>query len=165
LPDGSLDKAARRNFPNPWNSFLRLFGLRKFSNYNINAPIDQEMEVDAIMGAYFMVRKEVIDKVGLLSEDYFMYGEDLDWCWSIKKAGWKIVYFPKAEITHYKYGASRSIPFRTIKWAHTAMKIFYRKHYASDHLFLFNWFVYMGINIRMVLVLSVNFFRNKKSVH
>ena len=165
LPNGELDKASRRKFPNPANAFLRLFGLRKFSDYNITTPIDQEVEVDAIMGAYFLVRKSVIDQVGVLDEEFFMYGEDLDWCWRIKESGHKIVYYPKAEITHYKYGASKSIPFRTIGWAHTAMKIFYRKHYASQHNWIFNQFVYLGINLRMYLVLFVNIFRNKKTVH
>lgn len=165
LPNGELDKAARRKFPNPWNSFLRLFGLRKFSDYNITSPIDQEIEVDAIMGAYFLVRKPVIDQVGMLDEEFFMYGEDLDWCWRIKEAGHKIIYYPKVQITHYKYGASKSIPFRAIKWAHTAMKIFYRKHYAPAHNEIFNQLVYLGIDLRMYLVMMVNLVRRKKSVH
>ncbi len=165
LPNGSLDKAARRKFPNPANSFLQLFGLKKFSNYNISTPIDQEVEVDAIMGAYFFVRKSVIDQVGMLDEEFFMYGEDLDWCWRIKSAGHKIMYYPQAEITHYKYGASKSIPFRTIRWAHDAMKIFYRKHYAPEYNWFFNQLVYLGISIRMYLVLVVNLLRNKKTVH
>lgn len=165
LPDGSLDKASRRKFPNPWNSFLRLFGLKKFSDYNINLPIDQQTEVDAVMGAYLMIRKSVIDKIGLLDEEYFMYGEDLDWCWQAKAAGYKVMYYPKAEITHYKYGSSQLVPFTTIKLAHQAMKIFYRKHYASKYNGIFNQFVYLGINLRMYLVLLVNIFRKKKTVH
>lgn len=165
LPDGSLDKACRRRFPNPWNSFLRLFGLKKFSDYNINTPIDQECEVDAVMGAYLMIKKSVVDKIGLLDEEYFMYGEDLDWCWRVKEAGYKIIYYPKAEITHFKYGSSQAIPFKTIRMAHKAMKIFYRRHYAPKRNYLFNELVYLGINLRMYLVLFVNIFRNKKSVH
>lgn len=165
LPNGELDKACRRKFPNPANSFLRLFGLKKYSDYNITTPIDQEVEVDAIMGAYFLVRKSVVDQVGPLDEEFFMYGEDLDWCWRIKSAGYKIMYFPKAEITHYKYGASKSIPFSTIKRAHQAMKIFYRKHYAKKYNWFFNQLVYLGISTRMYLVLIVNLFRKKKTVH
>ncbi len=165
LPDGTLDKACRRKFPNPWNSFLRLFGLKQLSDYNINTPIDQEVEVDAVMGAYLMIRKSVIDKIGLLDEEYFMYGEDLDWCWETKRAGYKVMYYPKVEITHYKYGSSQMIPFKTIKMAHQAMKIFYRKHYASKYNSFFNVFVYLGINLRMILVLFVNIFRHKKTVH
>jgi GT2 family glycosyltransferase len=165
LANGELDKACRRKFPNPWNSFLRLFGFKQFSNYNISTPIDHETEVDAITGAYFLIRKSVIDQVGLLDEEFFMYGEDLDWCWRIKQAGYKIMYYPKAEIIHYKHGASRSIPFRTINWAHRAMKIFYRKHYGPQHPWIFNQLIYLGITIRMYLVMLVNLFRKNKSVH
>jgi len=165
LPDGSLDKACRRNFPNPWNSFLRLFGLRHFSDYNIDLPIDEETEVDAVTGAFLMIRRPAMDKVGLLDEDYFMYGEDLDWCWQVKATGFKVVYYPTAEITHYKYSSSQSIPFFIIRQAHSAMKIFYRKHYAPQHNGLFNQFVYLGIALRMYLVMLVNVFRSKKSVH
>lgn len=165
LPDGSLDKACRRKFPNPWNSFLRLFGMRKFSNYNFFGDLNQIQEVDAVAGAFIMVRKEAIDKVGLLDEEYFMYGEDLDWCWRIKEAGYKIMYVPESSITHFKYGSSRLVPFKMIRSAHNAMKIFYRKHYAEQYNWLFNQFVYFGINLRMFLVLIVNIFRNKKSVH
>lgn len=165
LSNGQLDQACRRKFPNPWNSFLRLFGFRSFSDYNISAPIDQEVEVDAIMGAYFLVRKSVIDQIGLLDEEFFMYGEDLDYCWRIKQAGYKIVYYPQAEITHYKYGASKSVPFQAIKWAHTAMKIFYRKHYAKKYNWLVNSLVYLGIDVRMYLVILVNLFRQNRSVH
>jgi GT2 family glycosyltransferase len=164
LPNGSLDPSARRNFPNPVNSFLRLFGLKKFSNYNINGPIEEEMEVDAIMGAYFLTRREVIDKVGMLDEEFFMYGEDLDWCYRIKQAGYKIMYYPGAQITHFKYGASKTVPFKVIRWAHDAMKIFYRKHYAQNHNGLFNQLVYGGINLRMVFVYAINLLRNKRSV-
>ncbi|MBX4191201.1 MAG: glycosyltransferase family 2 protein [Candidatus Doudnabacteria bacterium] len=165
LPDGTLDKACRRKFPNPWNSFLRLFGLKNFSDYNIDSPIDQEMEVDSVMGAYLMIKKEVVNKIGLLDEEYFMYGEDLDWCWQTKQAGYKVVYYPKSEIIHYKYGSSQSIPFKTIKMAHIAMKIFYRKYYASKYNWFFNQLVYLGINLRMYLVMIVNLFRHKKTVH
>jgi GT2 family glycosyltransferase len=166
LPTGRLDPSARRRFPNPANAFLRLFGLKSLSDYNITAPIDQEMEVDAIMGAYFLVKREVIDKVGLLDEDFFMYGEDLDYCWRIKKAGYKIMYYPAAEITHFKYGASKTVPFKTIGWAHSAMKIFYQKHYAQEHNFLFNQIIYLGISLRKYFVIAKNLFRrNKRSVH
>ena len=149
LPDGSLDQAARRRFPNPWNSFLRLFGLRRFSDYNVQGPADEESEVDAVVGAYMMIPRIVIDKVGLLDEEFFMYGEDLDWCYRIKAAGYKVVYYPKAEVLHFKYGSAQAVPFRTIQYAHQAMKIFYRKHYAAEHNWVFNQLVYLGISARM----------------
>ncbi len=165
LPNGELDKACRRKFPNPANSFLRLFGLSKYSDYNIAGDINQTAEVDAIMGAYMMVPKIVINKVGVLDEEFFMYGEDLDWCWRIKEAGFKVIYYPKSEITHFKYGSSKMIPFKMINFAHEAMKIFYRKHYSQKYNWLFNQLVYLGIDVRKILVMFVNLFRSKKSVH
>ncbi|MEJ0020994.1 MAG: glycosyltransferase family 2 protein [Candidatus Doudnabacteria bacterium] len=166
LPDGKLHEASRRRFPNPANAFLRLFGFRKFSGYNYqNIPVDREMEVDSVVGAYLLIRKSVMDKIGLLDEEFFMYGEDLDWCWRVKEAGFKVVYYPGAEITHFLYGSSKAVAFRSVRWAHTAMKIFYLKHYAAKNNWLFNQFVYLGISTRMYLVLVVNLFRKNKTVH
>lgn len=166
LPDGNLHEASRRRFPDPANAFLRLFGLRKFSNYNYqNIPADREMEVDSVVGAYLLIRKSVTDEVGLLDEEFFMYGEDLDWCWRVKAAGYKVMYYPGTEITHFLYGSSQAVAFRSVRWAHEAMKIFYRKHYSAEHSFLFNQFVYLGISTRMYLVLIVNIFRKNKTVH
>ncbi|MDP2932717.1 MAG: glycosyltransferase family 2 protein [bacterium] len=165
LFDGRLDQACRRRFPNPWNSFLRLFGLKRFSDYNIDAPVDAVMEVDAVMGAYMLIRKSVADKIGLLDEEFFMYGEDLDWCWRAKEEGFKTVYYPPVKVTHYKYGSSRKIPLVTIKAAHEAMRIFYRKHYAPQYNSVLNWLVYAGIFLRMYVVVFLNLFRQKKSVH
>jgi GT2 family glycosyltransferase len=165
LANGELDPSARRNFPNPANAFLRLFGLSRLSNYNITGPVDQEMEVEAIMGACMLVPRDIIEKVGMLDEEFFFYGEDLDWCYRIKEAGFKIVYYPAAQILHLKSASSRNIPFKIVKVAYAAMKIFYRKHYAPRYPAPFNWLVYAGINLRMYLVMLINLFRSKKSVH
>jgi GT2 family glycosyltransferase len=165
LANGQLDPSSRRMFPNPANSFLRLFGLKKFSNYNVGGPIDQEMEVEAIMGACMLVPRPVLDKVGLLDEEFFFYGEDLDWCYRIKQAGYKIIYFPSAQILHLKSASSRNIPYKIVHTAYTAMKIFYRKHYAPKYPAPFNWLVYTGINLRMYLIMFINIFRKNKSVH
>lgn len=165
LPDGRLDAACRRKFPNPWNSFLRLFGLKKFSDYNIQTPDDLEQEVDAVMGAYLLIRRETVAKIGYLDEDYFMYGEDLDWCWRAKASGFKVVYYPAARITHFKYGSAQAAPWRTIRLAHQAMLLFYRKHYAAKYPAVFNFLVYLGIYLRMGMVFAANIFRRKKTVH
>ncbi|HYC79442.1 MAG TPA: glycosyltransferase family 2 protein [Candidatus Binatia bacterium] len=165
LANGQLDPSSRRNFPNPANSFFRLFGLKRFSNYNIAGPVDQEMEVESIMGACMLVPRTVIEKVGMLDEEFFFYGEDLDWCYRIKEAGYKVVYYPAAQILHLKSASSRQIPFKIVKVAYTAMKIFYRKHYAPKYPVVFNWLVYAGINLRMYLVMFINLFRKNKSVH
>ena len=71
------------------------------------ADPDQELEVDSVVGAYMQVRREAIEQVGLLDETFFMYGEDLDWAYRTKTAGWKVYYHPKVQVTHVKRAASR----------------------------------------------------------
>lgn len=138
LPDGSLDKACRRGFPTPEVAFYHYSGLAKrfpqserFGRYNMTfADIDQELEVDSVVGAYMQVRKECIEQVGLLDETFFMYGEDLDWAYRIKQAGWKVWYYAPVTVYHVKRAASRKskrAPFEF--WR--AMLIFYRKHFRA----------------------------------
>ncbi len=102
LSDGSLDLACRRLFPTPERALYRMTLLsrlmprsRTFGQYNLTyLPEDRETEIDAPCGAFMMVRAEIRESVGLLDERYFMYGEDLDWAYRIKRAGWKIVVLP-----------------------------------------------------------------------
>ena len=136
LEDGSLDLACRRAFPTPLVSFYRFSGLAKlfpqhpqFGRYNMTfADPDQELEVDSVVGAYMQVRREAIEAVGLLDETFFMYGEDLDWAYRIKTAGWKVFYYPKVVVKHIKRAASRRSPRAQFEF-NRAMLIFYRKHY------------------------------------
>ncbi len=163
-PDGKLDLACRRRFPNPWNSFARLF-LRNNKNYNYTDISDNEsMEVDSVVGAFLLIRKSVMDKIGLLDEKFFMYGEDLDWCWRCKQAGFKVWYYPKAQITHYKGSSSAKTPFLALKWFHQSMWIFYKKHYAERYFFAFNWLIYLGINLRLLMLTGLNLFKKNPVV-
>jgi len=138
-PDGSLDLACRRSFPSPAVAFYRLAGLsrlfprsRRFGRYNLTYLDPGEVaEVDAVVGAFMLVRGEAIRQVGLMDESFFMYGEDLDWCYRIKAAGWKVFYNPAVEVLHVKRASSRhSARARVEFWR--AMLLFYRKHYAAD---------------------------------
>jgi GT2 family glycosyltransferase len=163
-PDGKLDLACRRRFPNPWNSFARLF-LRNNKNYNYSdVDENQEMEVDSVVGAFLLIRKSAMDKIGPLDESFFMYGEDLDWCWRCKEAGFKVWYYPKIFITHYKGESSKKVPFQALKWFHDSMWIFYRKHYSGRYLFIFNWLVWLGIYGRLAALVIVNLFKESKVV-
>jgi N-acetylglucosaminyl-diphospho-decaprenol L-rhamnosyltransferase len=139
LRDGSLDLACRRSFPSPSVSFYRLSGLsrlfprsRRFGRYNLTyLDPDVLTEVDAVVGAFLMVVREAIQAVGLLDEAFFMYGEDLDWCYRIKAAGWKVYYNPAVTVLHVKRAASQhSARARVEFWR--AMTHFYRKHYADQ---------------------------------
>ncbi len=136
--DGNLDLACRRSFPTPEVSFYRMIGLsklfprnRRFGRYNMTfANPDELLEVDAIVGAFMMVRREAIAQAGLLDEVYFMYGEDLDWAYRIRAKGWSVYYNPAVTVRHVKRAASRRSPKAQIEF-YRAMDIFYRKFYAS----------------------------------
>lgn len=162
--DGKLDLACRRRFPNPWNSFKRLFLLNK-KDYNYsNINEDQEMEVDSVVGAFLLIRKSVIDKIGLLDEKFFMYGEDLDWCWRCKEVGFKVWYYPKTVVTHYKGESSKKEPFKMLKAFHDSMWIFYKKHYFEKYPTVLNWLVYLGIYLRLGVLVAVNLFKSDPRV-
>jgi len=108
-PDGSLQLACRRSFPTLWVAFTKLIGLAKlfpktrlFGRYNLTyLDPDKAYEVEAISGSCMFVRAEAMQEVGLLDEEFFMYGEDLDWCFRFKQAGWKGFYTPSTSIVHY----------------------------------------------------------------
>lgn len=138
LEDGSLDKACRRGFPTPAVSFYHYSGLAKlfpgsprFGRYNMTfADPDEEIEVDSVVGAYMQVRREAVAAVGLLDETFFMYGEDLDWAFRIKKAGWKVFYHPQVVVKHVKRAASRRSKKAQFEF-YRAMLIFYQKHFQA----------------------------------
>ena len=162
LPDGSLDKACRRGFPTPLTTFYYVSGLSKlfpksrhFNSYHMEyLDEDEEYPVDCLVGAFLMVRREVIEQVGLLDERFFMYFEDTDWCYRIQQAGWINYYYPRTQITHYKRGSSRGRPFRITYEFHRAMKLFYDKHYRHHYSFLVTLFMYTGIALKFALTVS-----------
>ena len=167
LPDGSLDKACKRSFPTPQNALYnalkldRLFPQSKvFGEYNLTYLDENEIhDVDCLVGAFMMVRREVIEQVGLLDEDFFMYGEDIDWCYRIKQAGWRIVYYPKTKIIHYKGGSSKKKNTKIIYEFHRAMYLFFEKHYKDRYSILLRYVVYLGIFSKMLLSFVINIFR------
>lgn len=153
-PDGSLDLACRRAFPTPEISLYRMTGLsrlfprsRIFGRYNMTfADPDQLTEVDAIVGAFMMVRQEAVIQAGLLDETYFMYGEDLDWAYRIKACGWKIYYNPEVTVLHIKRAASRRSPKAQVEF-YRAMDIFYHKFYAEGTPFWLHGLVVTGVRL------------------
>ena len=137
-PDGRLDLAARRGFPAPAAALYRMFGLSRlfprsprFNRYNLgHLPADQVQEIDSGSAACLLVRRAAIAKAGFFDPDYFMYGEDLDLCYRIKEAGWKVYYLPDAVAVHVKGASTRQATSRMLYEFHRAMWLFYRKHYA-----------------------------------
>ena len=151
-PDGSLDRACRRSFPTPAISFYRMIGLsrafprsRRFNAYNLEyLPEDAVHPVDAVVGAFMMVRGQAIEQAGLLDEEFFMYGEDLDWAKRIKDAGWEIWYNGQTAITHVKEAASSQSVKSRIDF-YEAMWIFYRKHYREQTGWLLDKLILLGV--------------------
>lgn len=162
--DGSLDFASHRGFPTPWVSFL-YYVLGQDSLYHLtNCDFSKLHEVDAIAGAFFLTRKKVLDEVGLFDEDYFLYAEDLDLCFRIKEAGYKIMYVPEVKIIHYKgvtsgikehsqniSTATKKSKERAFNSFYETMIIFYKKHMEKNYPFFINWLVYLGINLKWFL--------------
>jgi len=150
--DGSLDLACRRSFPSPNAFFYRMMGLSKlfpksprFGRYNLTyLDPDELTEVDSVVGAFMLVRAEAIHQVGLLDENFFLYGEDLDWAYRIRKAGWKIYYNPQVTVLHVKAASTRHSRRARYEF-YRAMNVFYRKHYAASTPFWLHWLIIAGI--------------------
>ncbi|NOU66257.1 glycosyltransferase [Paenibacillus sp. LMG 31461] len=164
LPDGSLDKACKRGFPTPSASFYYAFGFAKlfpeihrFNQYQLGyLDADQQYPIDSLVGAFMLVRRETIEHVGMLDEEFFMYGEDIDWCYRIKEAGWVNYYYPRTQIVHHKGASSRRKPYKIIYEFHRAMYLFHKKHYMRKYAMITNGFVYAGIAFKFFLTLLKN---------
>ncbi len=154
-PDGTLQLDSRRGFPTPVAAFCKMSGLSRLfpdhpviSHYHMTY-LDPERteEVEVISGSCMMVRKAAMDQVGLLDEDYFMYGEDIDWCYRIHQAGWKIYYVPTTEIIHFRGESGRGVPLRILYRKSQAMSIFVNKHMAQRFRFFPLWLLQVGIGL------------------
>jgi hypothetical protein len=153
-PDGTFQLACRRSFPTPWVAFTRLAGLsglfprsRLFGRYNLTylSP-DETYEIDAVSGSFMMLRRQVYQEVGGLDEAFFMYGEDLDWCYRIQREGWRIYYVHSTQIIHYKGESTRRSSVDEIRMFYEAMHLFVRKHLTRS--------VALTILVKLAIVLS-----------
>jgi len=150
--DGSLDKACRRSFPTPESSLWHMTRVDKlfpdserFARYDLSyLDPDLVTKVDAIVGAFMLVRREAIVRAGLLDERFFMYGEDLDWAKRITDAGWEVWYNPEVVVTHIKEAASRH-SYRARVEFYRALTLFYEKHYKATTPFWMDWLIRGGI--------------------
>lgn len=139
LPNGELDAACRRSFPTPEVSFYRMLGLSylfprspRFGRYNLTyLDVDQLAAVDSVVGAFMLVRTAALQRVGLLDEQFWMYGEDLDWAKRIKDNGWQVVYNPQIVVLHVKRASSRQSRRARLEF-YRAMLVFYCKHYRRE---------------------------------
>jgi GT2 family glycosyltransferase len=157
--DGKHEPASHRSIPTPATAFYRLSGLsrlfpdhREFAKYNLSKlDGDTGAYVEAVSGACMMLRRAMLDQIGLLDETFFLYGEDLDLCYRAGKADWKVYYLPEARIKHLKGGSSRRNRMRSHYEFYRAMAIFHRKHFAGSYGIFLNSIIYAGIWSRAVL--------------
>ncbi|MCX6136214.1 MAG: glycosyltransferase [Ignavibacteriales bacterium] len=164
-PDGTLQLACRRSFPSPWVAFTKVSGLsvllpnsRLFAKYNLTyLNPDQLHEVDAVSGSFMMVRRDVYEKIGGLDETFFMYGEDLDWCYRVQQAGWKVFYVPVTSIIHYKGESTRRSSIDGLHEFYRAMQLFVRKHHRGS--LLTSMFIETGIVLRSLVAVIARFSR------
>lgn len=169
--DGTLQKQCRRSFATPWDLFCYFSGLSSlfpksslFARYLVTYRGEDETHaVDAVSGSCMLIRREVLDQIGLLDERFFAYQEDADFCFRAKRAGWQVYYYPQAQIIHYaSQGGSRINPYRSIYEWHKSYFLYYRKNLASRYFFLFNWFYYMVMVLKLASAIMVNFLRKEK---
>ncbi len=158
--DGSLQYSCRR-FPTFAagafrNTVLgRLFGQNSQVRDYLMTDYDHAAiaEVDWVSGAALCIRRATLDQLGLLDEAFFMYCEDVDWCYRAHQTGWKVLYFPDAVITHLIGRSSDLAVECMVRAHHMSMGIFYQKHYAPATPLLLRWVPPLGIWVRMHTVL------------
>ena len=159
-PDGTLQLPCRRSFPTPWVAFTKTFGLsalfpntRLFGRYNLTyLNPDESYEVEAVSGSFMMVTREAYERIGGLDEIFFMYGEDLDWCYRLSQAGLKVFYVHSTKIIHFKGESTRRSSLDEIKVFYRAMEIFVEKHF--DASFFVKSFLKLGIILRTAVAIA-----------
>ena len=149
--DGSKAPESRRALPTPWVAALKMMGFTK-RYYMSHLPWDQPCQIEVVSGAFCLLRHEALKTVGLLDEDFFMYGEDIDLSYRLLKGGWENWYLPYP-IVHYKGRSTQKSDYRYVHIFYQAMLIFFRKHYS--HLsFFFTVPVKIAIYFRATIALT-----------
>ena len=141
--DGTPARESRRGLPTPWVAFYKMTGLcnrfpthRHFGHYYMGwLPWDKPSQIEVVSGAFCLLRRKALEDVGLLDEDFFMYGEDIDLSYRILKGGYENWFMP-LNILHYKGESTQKSSFRYVHVFYDAMLIFFRKHYAHASLFI-----------------------------
>lgn len=165
-PSGKLDHACKRSFPTPLAAVAHFTGIgristadARLSQYRATGLGEHEAgEVDAINGAYMLVRREALRAVGPLDEGYWLYMEDLDWCRRFWGAGWKVFYDPSGTVVHVKGGSSGARRgLRQEVAFHRGMGRFYRRFDAPGNPAPLNLAAYCGIGFKLSLALLISF--------
>lgn len=150
---------SKRGLPTPMVAFYKIFGLSKifpkskrFGRYHLGYLSEFETnEVDVLSGAFMLMRKETLDKVGVLDETFFMYGEDIDLSYRIQLGGYKNYYFPETKIIHYKGESTKKSSVNYVFIFYRAMIIFAKKHFSQNNAKLFSFAIHLAIYLRASL--------------
>lgn len=162
---GNYLPESKRGLPTPWVAFYKIFGLtsffpksKKFARYYMG-HLDKNFnhEVEILAGAFMLMRKETLDKSGLLDETFFMYGEDIDLSYRIIKSGYKNYYFADSSIIHYKGESTKKGSLNYVYVFYKAMIIFAEKHFSQSYARFFRLFILMAIYLRAGLSLVKRF--------
>ena len=150
---------SKRGLPTPMVAFYKIFGLSKifpkskrFGRYHLGYLSEFETnEVDVLSGAFMLMRKETLEKVGVLDETFFMYGEDIDLSYRIQLGGYKNYYFPETKIIHYKGESTKKSSVNYVFIFYRAMIIFAKKHFSQNNAKLFSFAIHLAIYLRASL--------------
>lgn len=164
---GNFLPESKRGLPSPSVAFYKIFGLsalfpksKLFGRYHLGfLDKNQIHEVDVLSGAFMLMRKSVLDKVGLLDETFFMYGEDIDLSYRITQGGYKNYYFPETKIIHYKGESTKKTSVNYVRVFYKAMVIFARKHFNKQHAWLFGSLINFAVYLRALMAVAVQFLK------
>lgn len=156
---------SKRGLPTPWVAFCKISGIyrvfkstKRFNHYYMGYLREDEVsEVEILSGAFMLMRKSALDKVGLLDEAFFMYGEDIDLSWRIVQGGYKNYYFPNTSIIHYKGESTKKGSLNYVFVFYQAMVIFARKHFSEKNARLFTALINLAIYARAALAVFNRF--------
>ena len=164
---GEFLPESKRGLPTPWVAFYKIFGLssifknsRKLGRYHLSyLSKDKNHEVEILSGAFMMLRKTALDKVGLLDDNFFMYGEDIDLSYRLTQAGYLNYYFSETSIIHYKGESTKKSSVNYVFVFYKAMIIFAKKHFSEKNASYFSFLIHLAIYFRAGLALTVRFFK------
>ncbi|WP_273443996.1 glycosyltransferase family 2 protein [Neolewinella agarilytica] len=167
---GRFLKESKRGLPTPWVAFSKAFGLstlfprsRRFNHYHLGYLSEEEVhEVEILAGAFMLMRRKALDEVGLLDEDFFMYGEDIDLSYRLIKGGYKNYYFPETSIIHYKGESTKRGSLNYVRVFYQAMIIFARKHFSGSQGKLLVALMQFAIYFRALLTVVSNLWSRLK---
>ena len=163
--NGRFLPESKRSLPTPAVAFYKIFGLSSlfpkskiFGKYHLGyLDNNKTHQVEILPGAFMLVRRKVLDEIGYLDEDFFMYGEDIDLSWRIIKAGYKNYYFPETRIIHYKGESTKKSSINYVIVFYKAMVIFARKHFSNKNIRLFSFLINFAVWFRASLAILNRF--------